>query len=203
MTSAVPLATTDDARATAVLARAFEHYPLMVYLTPDGRRRRRVLPRTLGSIVRYCSRYGSVTTTPDVTAVAAWLPPGQTNTTVSRMARAGILTSAVGLGPAGLRRMATIVPAMERGRHALQPSPHWYLWLLGTEPSLAGTGLGGALLEPGLARADTDGVDCYLDTHDPRTLRFYARHGFEPVIEELTDGLRWWGLRRPATPSSR
>jgi GNAT superfamily N-acetyltransferase len=55
--------------------------------------------------------------------------------------------------------------------------PHWYLPIIGVEPSRQGTGIGSALLRPGLARADEWGLACYLDTGQPRNVRFYNARG--------------------------
>ena len=47
-----------------------------------------------------------------------------------------------------------------------------------------------------LARADDELVPCYLETHSETNLRFYAGHGFAPHVEDVVDGVRYWGLRR-------
>ena len=58
------------------------------------------------------------------------------------MARTGMITASASLGSAGLRRMLTLTSAMERDHHRAMPEPHWYLWLLGTEPDRVGRGVG-------------------------------------------------------------
>jgi ribosomal protein S18 acetylase RimI-like enzyme len=67
--------------------------------------------------------------------------------------------------------------------------PHWYLAVLGVRPDRQGHGIGGALLEAGLARADADGLPCYLESSNPRNVGLYERHGFEITAEHwLPDG---------------
>lgn len=198
MNEVVPLPPEEAGAGAAVLARAFQSDPMMVHLEPDDDRRRRLLPRFLGSCQSYCLRWGEVTTTHDWAGVAAWLPPGSTDTTPGRMLRSGMVLAMLRLQPVGLRRLLRLVQAMEANHHRLMPELHWYLWLLGTDPARFRTGVGSALLAPHLARADAEGRGCYLDTHAEANLAFYARHGFETAAEQVVDGLRYWGLRRPA-----
>jgi GNAT superfamily N-acetyltransferase len=65
---------------------------------------------------------------------------------------------------------------------SLRPErPHWFLDTIATEPALFGRGLAGRLLEHDLAARDAVGEPCALDTHTPRQVAFYERHGFEVV----------------------
>ncbi len=57
--------------------------------------------------------------------------------------------------------------------------PHWYLPLIGVDPSRQGQGLGAALLKEGLRRCDADGLPAYLESSSPRNVPLYERHGFE------------------------
>lgn len=192
----VPLDPADSARAAAVLGRAFQDDPLMVYLEPDARRRARVVPICMRGGQDYCLAYGRVTTTPDLAGVACWLPPGATDLTFRRMLRTGMVARSLPLGLGGLRRLQGMVGAADRCHHRAMPEPHWYLWMLGTEPDRVGRGVGGALLAPTLAEADAGGHPVYLETHLERNLAYYARHGFAPVAEETHAGVRFWGMRR-------
>ena len=60
---------------------------------------------------------------------------------------------------------------------------HWYLPLIGVDPPRQGKGLGGDLMQVALARADADRVPCYLENTKERNLPFYAKHGFEVIVE--------------------
>jgi ribosomal protein S18 acetylase RimI-like enzyme len=59
--------------------------------------------------------------------------------------------------------------------------PHWFLWMLGADPSRQGQGLGAALLKHTLRRCDEDGAIAYLESTNPRNVSLYERHGFEPL----------------------
>ena len=77
--------------------------------------------------------------------------------------------------------------------------PHWYLAILSVSPESQGKGHGGALLRPGLERADAEGLPAYLETQRERNLGFYERHGFELVEKLMIDGeLPVWLMYRPA-----
>ena len=59
-------------------------------------------------------------------------------------------------------------------RHHPHDPPHWYLDYIGVEPAGQGRGLGSALLEPMLARCDTEGRGAYLNAGSPRSRDLYA-----------------------------
>ena len=196
----IPLPSGVSQQTAALLARAFHDDPMMTYLLPDAARRLQLLPSLFAGIQRYCVRYGDVFTTRDLTGVACWLPPGGTDVTAPRLVRTRLMYDVLRLRPDGLNRFRKLVTAMEESHHEAMPMPHWYLWLLGTDPSHARRGVGSALLEPILRRADETGVPAYLDTHKESNLAFYARHGFTPVADDVVDGVRYWGLRRSPYP---
>ena len=106
----------------------------------------------------------------DGTAVALWLPPG-----------AGADADAV------VRvLMETVAPAKHADTFAVleqmgasHPTyPHWYLALLGVDPSHQGLGLGSRLLEAGLRTVDADHMPAYLETPNPHSVPLYERYGF-------------------------
>lgn len=61
------------------------------------------------------------------------------------------------------------------------PTTSWYLSIIGVVPQRQGEGLGAALLAPTLAHADRDGVHCYLETFNSRSVCFYHKLGFQEV----------------------
>ena len=93
-----------------------------------------------------------------------------------------------GLLGAGLRGFA-VGQAFQQVEAAHPAEPHYYLAILGVRPDRRGRGLGSALLEPGLARADAEGLPCYLESSNPLNVGLYERHGFEVTREHhLPDG---------------
>jgi uncharacterized protein YjiS (DUF1127 family)/GNAT superfamily N-acetyltransferase len=127
---------------------------------------------------------------------ALWFPPGLTPDDAAIKAHLEATVPP--------ERLATIAPGMEaQGR--LHPSvPHWYLPWIGVRPDARGTGVGSALLERGLARADADGMPAYLEATSERNAALYLRHGFEVLSIMATPGypelIAMW---RPARGSQR
>ena len=57
--------------------------------------------------------------------------------------------------------------------------PHWYLALLGVEPTQQGKGYGSALMQHTLMECDRHHQLAYLESSNPTTISFYEQHGFE------------------------
>jgi len=77
---------------------------------------------------------------------------------------------------------------------------HWYLEVLGVRPETQRYGVGTQLVGLGLARAERQGLPCYLETARPRNVEFYRRFGFEVVNDALSlvpDGPTHWAMWRP------
>ena len=93
----------------------------------------------------------------------------------------------------------------DRALGALNPrEPYWYLGVLATHPDHQGQGLATAVLRPGLAAADADGWDCWLETSTPANKSFYAGRGFtDAVAVDIPAGPPTWWLRRPAPTAGR
>jgi ribosomal protein S18 acetylase RimI-like enzyme len=57
--------------------------------------------------------------------------------------------------------------------------PHWYLPLIGVDPSHQRKGNGAALLRETLRRCDRDHLPAYLESTNPANIRLYQAYGFE------------------------
>ena len=80
--------------------------------------------------------------------------------------------------------------------------PHWHLSSVCVLPEKQGQGIGSRLIRPVLARADTTGTPCYLETQTEANVAFYRRRGFEVMraTPVLDSGLTVWTmLREPGT----
>ena len=91
--------------------------------------------------------------------------------------------------------------ALFSDRYAARFEPrfkHWYLYVIGVDPSYRGLGIGSRLLD---YRIDQIGAHeaCYLEASTPDSARLYARHGFLPLGEmPLNRSATLLGMWRPA-----
>jgi ribosomal protein S18 acetylase RimI-like enzyme len=195
-----PLTETQLPAAIAMVARAFHKDPLSVYVYPDAAQRRRRLPLMFSIALRYALRYGQITTTPQITGVACWLPPESTTVSLKRLLRIGALTTSLKMGLPGLQRLNNAEDYMRNTHKRCIVEPHWYLWVLGVDPACQGQGVGGMLLRAGLERADSSGLPCYLETMNPDNVPLYQKFGFTIASEGdiPSSSVRMWGMVRPA-----
>jgi GNAT superfamily N-acetyltransferase len=186
--------------AGEMLGRAFFDNPMSVYLLPAAATRSRPLTWMFDRTARYGHLFGEVyTTTGSVDGAAIWLPPGSPPISGERVIQAGMGPMSEEMGPDAFGRLMAVKRTWDGLRKRDAPEPHWYLWVLGVDPPRQGQGVGGALLQPVLARADAEGLPCYLETDKGRNVPFYQKHGFEVLVEgDLPDGgLHYWTLKRP------
>jgi GNAT superfamily N-acetyltransferase len=187
-------------RARTALARAFFDYDLMRYAAPADRRRAPGVTSLYGAILWDCLRWGEVSVTADVIGAACWLPPDVPNTTFFRQVRSGMLALPLHFGFAGFRRLLAYDAVAQKLHHEHAAMPHWYLAAIGVEPEYQGKGVGGALMQPILDRADSGSMHCYLETQREQNVRLYEKHGFEVTekVVPLGHPIPVWGmLRRP------
>jgi predicted N-acetyltransferase YhbS len=58
---------------------------------------------------------------------------------------------------------------------------HYYLWGLAVDPSQKAKGIGAALMQPVLAKADARKMPIYLETHDEKNVQYYQKYGFDLI----------------------
>ena len=75
--------------------------------------------------------------------------------------------------------------------------PHYYLEYLGVEPGYQGQGFGSCILNHLIAKADEQGIGCYLENANPRNVPFYQRSGFQIQREMDIIGIPSWFMWRP------
>ena len=192
-----PLAAGDRAAATATAARAFTIDPLFGYFTRDRLHAHRVLPGLLAGVVHDIEAHGAgwvATSSDGVVGIAGWGQPGSIPRGAKREAAIAVRAVASAVRVAHPVNGLRLLERVER----LHPhEPHWYLALLTVDPEVQGRGLGGRLIQPGLDRADEDGLPAYLETQKESNVSWYARHGFELTRTiEITGVPPVWCLTR-------
>jgi ribosomal protein S18 acetylase RimI-like enzyme len=194
----VPISPQLNRGAAAAIARGFADNEVWVWVLGGEKGCRRILPRYYRVMIRRVfGPRGGAWTTSDARGGALWMPPHAQRLSVGeRIAEVLALLprGAPALGRGG--RMAELM-ADNRPRER-----HWYLNTLSVDPSAQRRGIGSALIGPGLARADAEGLGAYLETQRRANIPFYRRFGFEEVAEiRLPDSPPLWTMWRPAARS--
>lgn len=184
----------------AVLTRAFARDPFYSYLVGSASERNQRMRDGWAGLLRHASdRLSTTFTTDDLAGVAIWHPPGYNGPSFIGSLRLLPSVSRLAGGLRRLREISKAVAALEERRHLHAPAAHFYLSALGVEPERQGEGLGTALMQPVLERADADGLPAYLETATARNVLLYERQGFR-VVEELTlpsSDVHGWLMLRP------
>jgi ribosomal protein S18 acetylase RimI-like enzyme len=179
-----------DVRAlSATLGRAFYEDPIMRWMLPDDRLRANGLPRMFGILARrqYLA-LGAVevaTNGSDIGAVAMWgPPPGQPKE--SRLDAVLLLPAILWVFRSRAQKGQQVAELMKK----VHPEePHWYLFAIGSDPTVRGGGFGQALMRSRLDRCDAEHAPAYLESTKEETVPYYMRFGFEVTGEiKLPDG---------------
>ena len=189
-----PLARDDVPTAARILARAMEEDPGWIHVFPDHATRAARMTRLFELVVgRHLVGLGTSSIIDD-DAAAIWAPPGRRDMPL-RMLLPLVPRLAWLVGrrvPAALRMFRAVE------RHAPR-EPHYYLAMLGVDPSQQGRGLGVAVVRPVLERCDAERMLAWLESANPKNHSFYHRLGFEAAAEQtFGDGpTLTWFARQP------
>lgn len=177
----------DVRQMAAVLARAFERDPVMMWMLPDDGARERALGRMFATMVRH---HFLRTGAPEVAggdrigAAALWDPPG-----MWKQSRLQELRMMPGLFRAFGRQVGRGQQVNELMKKQHPQEPHWYLAVIGSDPTVRGTGFGQALMRSRLDRCDAEHAPAYLESSNPDNIGYYERFGFQVTGEiRLPDG---------------
>lgn len=171
-------ATTDDAALLSRLfAAAFTADPVFNWIARPGPRRAEALEQFFFWLLKTRAiPFGEVWMSRDGNGCAAWLPPGTPASPGGFSEQMRLLPLFVRLcGFPRLMRGSAMADAMEKNH---PHEDHYYLSFIAVAPRLQGLGLGGAMLDATVKRADEMGVPAYLENSNPRNTKLYERAGF-------------------------
>jgi len=196
----VRLATPADIAPVArSLALAFEDDPVWEFLVPNPANRVKRCEVIFSTMLRVQHvPHAACYTDSDRVGAAIWDPPGHWRMTPMQLLR-GTLGFVRGFRSDMIRALRTLA-TVER-RHPR--TPHYYLAILGTDPSQQGKGVGSALLRPVLDHCDADRLGAFLESSKESNIPFYRRHGFDVTGEiSLPGGPTVWSMWRDPRPPS-
>jgi GNAT superfamily N-acetyltransferase len=195
---ALRIATPDEVpRLAAVLADAFMHDPVYRWMLPESMRlRSRLRTMFAAEMEQYVlPNGGTVWTTVGYDGAVCELPAGAWKVPTSITAKQA-LKWVRALGRRSL--LAGRVQQLMEERHLREP--HFYVRTVGVRTAMQGQGVGSALLQPTLERADSAGLATYLEASSERSAALYERLGFVhlDVLNLPAGGPPLWPMRRPA-----
>lgn len=168
----------DDAQRLARLfAAAFLNDPVFDWIARPGPKRATGLERFFYWLLQVRAiPFGEVWMSEDGATAAAWLPPGTPASPGGFIEQIKLLPLFVRLcGFPRLARGSAMADAMEKNH---PHDDHFYLAFIAVAPRFQGMGLGSALLETTLKRADDARMPAYLENSNPKNTRLYERAGF-------------------------
>lgn len=172
----------DVKRLAAVLGRAFHDDPVMSWILSDDARRAKALPRLFSAITRHHFLAGGgaelAVRGGEIGAAALWDGPGRWKQTPREELR--MLPTMVLAFGRDMRRGQQVVELM-KAHHPEEP--HWYLAVIGSDPTVRGGGFGHSLMRSRLERVDAEHAPAYLESSNPDNVPYYMRFGFEVTGE--------------------
>ncbi len=185
--------------AAEVVAKAFQEYPLSAYFEPDVAKRKKRQTGIYHMLLRSAISYGEVyAISLKMEGVAVWQLcdggrlPGKRRFSLAKFFRF-LFTD-----KEARKRQKTFFEYYAEVRERVVPRRYWYLQILAVDPAYQGQGLARRLLEPMLARADREGLPCYLETQLEKNVALYKHFGFEVADEGIIPGsnIRSWAMLR-------
>lgn len=168
-----PVGPSDADRATAVLVLAFADDPFARWLYPSAHTYLHKFPDMIRAFAQQGFEANTVRMLDSGAGAAVWL---QVSPSLHPEDDALGHIVANDLPESNRDDAASMFAAMDD----YHPSErHWYLPLIGVDPSERGRGHGTSLLVEALGRCDRDAIAVYLDSTNPRNIPLYERHGFE------------------------
>ena len=182
---------TNEARLVATIVTAFAADPAVRWTYPDPMDYLTHFPDFVRAFAGKSFDCGTAEAVDGIACAALWLPP-----TVHPDDDALMDVFHRSLSP---QRLPELFQMFEQMGSCHPSEPHWYLPLIGVDPSEQGHGAGSELMRRGLARCDRDGLPAYLEATSPRNLSLYERLGFKAVgrIQTKTSPPIIPMLRRP------
>jgi len=175
--------------AARTLAHAFHEYPVTVFFMPDAAERERKQPTVFRYVLQTSIENGEVWATSfKMEGVAVWIladkrkPGRKPGFSIGRWWSTAFVKKDI------KQRQQAFFKYSHDIRGRLMPDCYWYLQILGVEPALQGKGFSRRLLEPMLARADREGLPCFLETQLEKNVPLYQHFGFKVVEEGLIPG---------------
>ncbi len=161
----------DEASIINVLVRANREDPAARWVWPDSHQFLMHFPSFVRAFGGKAFEHGSAYYVDGYIGAALWLPP---NVHPDENSLVALLQRTV-----SEQIQRDVFGVFEQMGRYHPNEPHWYLPLMGVDPSQQGKGFGSALLQHILIQFDRDNKLAYLESSNPRNISLYKRYGFE------------------------
>jgi ribosomal protein S18 acetylase RimI-like enzyme len=185
-----PARKADVPELSRALGRAFYDDPVSVWIMPDDKARAARQRRFFAAIARHHHLAGGGVEVAGegsaIGAAALWDPPGRWKQSGrEQLMMLPSFISGFGLSVATGRRLGQLLDQMKQNH---PEEPHWYLAVIGSDPSVRGKGYGQALMQSRLDRVDAEHAPAYLESSKYENVSYYERFGFEVTGELVVPG---------------
>ena len=190
--SSIKYTTTSDAVAAVdVVTLAFSTDPVARWLYPNPHKYLANMPRFVRAYGGKAFVHKSAYYVEGYRGVALWLPP---DVHPDEDELLSLIQHTV-----SKREQEDLFALFEQMESYHPKDPHWYLPLIGVDPTHQGQGYGSALMQHGLFPCDREQTQAYVESSNPRNISLYKRHGFELLgtIQVGTSPLVFPMLRKP------
>lgn len=185
--------------ASYVISEAFFNDPLMLYLFPKAKERKRKLKSMMELLLRIGIKYGIVhTTSAKLEGIAIWFPSNKSKITTWMGLLNGGFSYFFKLGSKAVKKQNRLYNYILTKHMNLMPSYHWYLSIIGINPIYQGKGFSSVLFNSMFNQIDKQNLPFFLDTNNEENLPIYNRFGFR-LLEEYqipdTNVVNWAMIR--------
>lgn len=163
----------EQARVISTLTLAFVRDPVTRWVWPDPHQYLTHYPEFVSTFGGQAFEHDAAYCADDFSGGGLWLPP---EVQPDEETLVGLIQRSV-----SPERLPTAFALLEQMGSYHPEQPHWYLSIIGVDPSRHGRGHGATLLRHALERVDREGRIAYLESSNPANVPLYQRHGFEVV----------------------
>ena len=177
----------DIARASKVLADAFQHDLLWNKIyegDPDIGKRFHAF---FEGGVRYCLKYGEVyAPSENLEGVIGLVPGKYADMNAWRAIRSGTMGVGMRMGLNTAKKMGTIFkPIVKDRREHMAGYAFLYVLVFGVSTGLQGKGFGRQLIGAAIEKSEREGLHLYLDTETEENVKMYEHFGFR-LLKKIT-----------------
>jgi len=192
ITSFMKTATSSDKQAViAILTASFKNNKSVNYIVLQDKKKSLRVERLMAYAFEMCMLFGKVYLSDDQNACALLLHPESKKTTIKTL----WLDLKVAFGVIGILNIKKALLRERQSKARDQHTTMAYLWFLGADPKVQGTGVGKKLMIEMMEKEAADGRRIYLETSTLVNIPWYEKLGFE-VYKRLNVGYELFFLRR-------